>query len=324
MGLFHRREKQAALRIFYAADIHGSEKCFGKFLNAARYYHVDLLVLGGDITGKALVPIVRSDDGRWEAQFLGRREVVRDGAELEEVEKQIRFNGFYPYRCDLSELEQLQADEAFRKAKFQEVMRRDTSRWMDMADERLRDAGVPCLAMPGNDDGEFVGELLSQSSAIENCDEQVLDVEGFQLLSLGYSNPTPWDSPRELPEEELADRISRLAEKLQPSKPAIFNLHPPPFETGLDNAPELRADLSLVGGAGASPVPVGSHAVREAIERCQPLLSLHGHIHESRAAARLGRCLCLNPGSEYNVGILRGVIVQIRPERVAGYQFVAA
>jgi Icc-related predicted phosphoesterase len=324
MPLWKRRSQGQALKIFYAADIHGSEKCFGKFLGAAKFYEVDLLILGGDLTGKALIPIVRRDDGQYEAQLLGREAVARDEAELQEIEKRIRLNGFYPYRCDRDELVELERDEAKLAAKFEEVMRRDTERWMDMADERLRASGVPCLAMPGNDDGDFVGELLSRSEGMANCDERVVEVGGFQVLSLGYSNPTPWHTPRELSEEEIERRIAGLAEQLEAGKATIFNLHAPPYDSGLDSAPEVRDDLTLVGGAAATTVPVGSHAVRKAIETYHPLLSLHGHIHESRGAAKIDGAVCLNPGSEYNVGVLRGVIVRVDADRVIGYQFVAA
>lgn len=319
-----RRPRRAALKIFYAADLHGSEKCFGKFLNAARYYDVDLLVLGGDLTGKALIPVVRGESGTYEAQFLGRRAIGRGEAEVLEIEKQIRFNGLYPYRCEPDELRELQQDSVLRAARFEEVMRRDVSRWVEMADERLRTPEVRCLAMPGNDDGEFVSEVLSKSERIENCDQRVIEVGGFQFLSLGYSNPTPWHSPRELTEDEMQARIERLAGKLDLSKPAIFNLHAPPHDSGLDSAPEIGDDLRLVGGAAARTVPVGSRAVRKAIETYHPMLSLHGHIHESRGVARIDGSVCLNPGSEYNVGILRGVIVRVAPDRVVGYQFVAA
>jgi Icc-related predicted phosphoesterase len=324
LPLFRRRSKEATLKIFYAADIHGSEKCFGKFLNAAKFYEVDLLILGGDITGKALVPIVRREDGTYEAHLLGRTAVARDEAQLQELEKQIRLNGFYPDRVEPDELAELERDEQRLRTRFQDVMRRDTARWMDMADERLAALGVPCFAMPGNDDAEFVGDLLSGAKAVENCDDKIIDLAGFQILSLGYSNPTPWNSPRELTEDELDARIGRLADKLDASKPAIFNLHPPPHDSGLDNAPELRDDLSLKGGAIARMIPVGSTAVRRAVETFQPMLSLHGHIHESRGVARIGGCTSLNPGSEYNVGVLRGVIVQVVPDRVLGHQFVAA
>jgi Icc-related predicted phosphoesterase len=98
----------------------------------------------------------------------------------------------------------------------------------------------------------------------------------------------------------------------------------PPYGTRIDDAPEIREDLSLVGGASATMVPVGSTAVRRVLERHAPMLGLHGHIHESRGSARLGPTVCLNPGSDYNTGILKGVIVRLRGSDVEDVQFVAA
>ena len=324
MRLLRRGQREPALKIFYAADIHGSEKCWGKFLNAARYYDVDVLIMGGDLTGKALIPVVLRRDGGWEAELLGRRTIMHTEDEVAQFEKQVRFNGFYPYRCDRDDVAAMERDEDLRRHRFDEVMRRDTERWMEMADERIGAAGIPCLAMPGNDDQEFVSDLLDQASSIENCDQQVIDWGPFQVLSLGYSNPTPWNSPRELSEEELGKRIAVLAEALDGSRPTILNLHPPPHDSGLDEAPELNPDLSLAGGANARTIPVGSRAVRSAIEEYQPLLSLHGHIHESRGRARIGRSVSLNPGSEYNVGVLKGVIVNVTGQKVVSHQFVSA
>lgn len=324
MGVFKRRSREGALKVFYAADIHGSETCFRKFLKAADFYDVDVLVLGGDLTGKALVPVVRGAGGTWEAKFLGRTAKARDEGELDALEAQIRFNGFYPYRCDPDEVRALEADPTRRAARFDQVMREDIFRWMGIAEERLRESPVRCLIMPGNDDGDYVAEALEGSDRVENAEERILEVKGFLFLSLGYSNITPWHTPRELPEEELGARVSALIEGLDPSMPWIFNLHVPPYDTRIDDAPELDETLRLVGGPSARMVPVGSHAVRAAIEEQQPLLSVHGHIHESRGVARLGKTQAINPGSEYNAGILRGVIVTVDPDRVVGHQFVGA
>ncbi len=324
MGLLKRRSREGALKIFYAADIHGSESCFRKFLKAADFYDVDVIILGGDLTGKALVPVVRGAGGTWEAKFLGRRAKARDESELAALEAQIRFNGFYPLRCDPDEVRALEADPIRRTARFDQVMREDIFRWMRIAEERLRESPVRCLMMPGNDDGDYVAEALEASERVENAEERILEVKGFLFLSLGYSNITPWHTPRELPEDALGARISALIEGLDPTMSWIFNLHAPPYDTRIDDAPELDETLRLVGGSSARMVPVGSRAVRAAIEEQQPLLSLHGHIHESRGVARLGKTEAINPGSEYNVGVLRGVIVTVDPHRVVGHQFVGA
>lgn len=321
---FWGRSTEKPYTIFFAADVHGSEKCFRKFINAGRFYEADALVMGGDMTGKALVPLVRRTDGAYEAAFLGRTEIARDEQELAKIEAQVRYNGFYPFKTDPLELADLDRSDERRTAHFEEVISREVRRWVALADERLEGSGIECLVIPGNDDDEFVGDLLREGRNLKNPENEVTELGPYQVLSYGYSNTTPWRTPRELPEPELGERLERLVGMLEPARPTIFNLHVPPFGTGIDDAPEIREDLSLVGGSSASMVPVGSVAVREAIERHSPILGLHGHIHESRGTARIGRTVCVNPGSEYNAGILRGAIVRLRGDKLEDVQFVAA
>ena len=321
---FGKRSKSPRYSVFYVADLHGSEKCFRKFVNAGKFYGVDAVVLGGDVTGKALVPLVRLDDGSFEARFLGRTEIARDEMELTTVEGQIRFNGFYPFRTDADELALLAADPMRREAHFEAVISAAVRQWVDLADERLEGTGISCLVMPGNDDGAFVGEILSEGRNLINPEGRTIELGPYQVLSYGWSNITPWNSPRELPEDELQSRIEALTKQLEPDRPVIYNLHVPPYGTRIDDAPEIRKDLSLVGGSNATMVPVGSTAVRRVIESDAPMLGLHGHIHESRGSARLGPTVCINPGSDYNTGILKGVIVRLRGSEVEDVQFVAA
>ena len=310
--------------IFYVADIHGSEKCFRKFINAGKFYGVDALILGGDVTGKAFVPLVRLDDGAYEARFIGRTEFARNDDELAKLESQVRFNGFYPFRTTTTELADFAAHPERREAHFEKVISDSVRAWVAMADERLDGSGIACLVMPGNDDASFVGEILSQGRLLVNPESRSIELGPFQVLSYGWSNITPWHSPRELPESELEARITALVGDLEPDRPTIYNLHVPPYGTRIDDAPEIRADLSLVGGSSATMLPVGSTAVRNVIERDRPMLGLHGHIHESRGSARLGPTLCINPGSDYNTGILKGVIVRLQGGAVEDVQFVAA
>lgn len=310
--------------IFYAGDIHGSEKCFRKFVNAAKFYKVDALILGGDISGKALVPLIENDDGTVRAHFLGADHVLRDEAEVEALEQAIRFNGFYPFRIRETRLCELAADDESRQTYFDQIMSDELRRWINLADERLGDQGTRCLIMPGNDDETFTGSVIDEAEYVANPDLRVTEAGPFQVLSVGYSNITPWKSPREMTEEELDATIQRLEQDLDPSLPLVLNVHVPPYDTGLDLAPQLREDLSIVGGSNPQMVPVGSLAVREAIDRLQPVVSLHGHIHESRGSVRLGRSVAINPGSEYNSGVLRGVIVRLRQDEVVGVQFVSA
>jgi Icc-related predicted phosphoesterase len=311
------------MRLFYAGDVHGSERCFRKFLNAARFYGADVLILGGDITGKVLTPVVEEKPGRFVARVLGRVEKARRLDDLEDLESLIRFNGFYPYRCGVSEYERLRGDEAYRDEVMARVMVEEVRRWVALADAKLAGTGVRCLVMPGNDDEPVIDSLLA-SDCVENPDGRVVRVGECQVLSSCWANPTPWDSPREEPDEALAARLAALVSQLDPELPSVFNLHAPPYDSGLDTAPEVDAELRVV-TTGGQPnlVAVGSRAVRSLIEERQPVVSLHGHIHESRGVARIGRTLCINPGSNYADGVLDGAIVELDGDRVARHQLVS-
>jgi len=311
------------VRLYYAGDIHGSERCWRKFLNAAGFYEADVLVLGGDLTGKALVPVVERRPGEWSAHVLGRDEVARGEERLAELEKRIRFNGFYPYRCSEDEYRRLEADEEHRERVVTEVVCRELERWLALVDEKLAGSNIRCLVMPGNDDELEIDSVLERAERVENPDGRVLRVGDYQILSCGWTNPTPWHTTRELPEDELEAKLEGIATALEPDTPAIFNLHCPPYDSGLDMAPWLTDDLGVV-VKGGEPVliPAGSRAVRAVIERYQPLLGLHGHIHESRNAATIGRTLCLNPGSVYAEGVIDGVLVDLDGDRIVRDQFV--
>lgn len=312
------------LRIFYASDIHGSERVFRKFLKAAPHYGADAVIFGGDITGKALVPVVEVEPGRRRAELLGIRYEVDDASGLADLEARIRTNGFYPYRTTADEVDRMAADPAYLRAVFRRVMAETAERWVGLADERLRAAGIPALMMPGNDDEPEVKRLLAQGEWIVDAEGRLVELEGYQVISYGYATTTPWHSPREVTEEAMAEALDGLVSTVDPARPVIFNFHDPPNGSGLDLAHRLTPDLRVESGAGAPLLaPVGSRSVRAVIERVQPVLSLHGHIHESRATARIGRTVAVNPGSVYGEGILQGVLVTLEDGRVTGHQFVS-
>jgi Icc-related predicted phosphoesterase len=312
-------------KIFFASDIHGSDRCFRKFLNAAKFYGCDVLVMGGDMTGKMLVPIVAQPQVGYETSLFGRKRIVTE-AELPALRKLIADSGCYAYDTTEEEIDELSRDAGAVDRLFQTLIREAVEGWLRLAEERLAGRQVMCLMAPGNDDHPFVGDLLRTSSLVINPEQEVVELPGgFPMISVGYSNITPWDSPRELPEERLLEMIETEAARLPDMSRAIFNLHVPPKDTPIDQAmlldeefrPILRGGSPVVGG-------VGSSAVREVIQRHQPMLALHGHIHESRGEVRLGRSLSLNPGSEYSEGVLRGVIVTLTQKRgVRGYQLVS-
>lgn len=299
------------MRIFFATDIHGSDTCWRKFLNSGEHYDADVIVLGGDMTGKALIPMVDAGEGRWYATLLENRHDLNDEDEASEFEQAVKRRGYYPFRTTPDELRQLQGDEEGTTKLFHELMLGRVQSWIDLADERLGDTDLRCFVCPGNDDQFEVDEVIARAQRVEACEGRVVEIDGFQLASTGWSNRTPWDTYREEDEPDLAKRIETVvSEVTAPAERTIFSFHCPPHGSGLDEAPELTEDMKLK-DAGRAPVPLGSTAVREAIERHQPMLSLHGHIHESRGNTRIGRTLCINPGSSYEQGELLGAVVDL-------------
>jgi hypothetical protein len=299
------------VRIFFATDVHGSEVCWRKFLNSGKHYQADVIILGGDMTGKALVPIIDDGGGRWHATLLENREKLVGEDQVTQFEQAVIRRGYYPFRVDPAELQELAEDEPRWHALFEEHMLATVHRWMEMADERLAGTGIRCFVCPGNDDQLDVDAVIADANTVELGEGRVIEVDGYQMVSSGWANRTPWDTYREEDEPQLAERIEAMvAQVTTPPERTIFSLHCPPYGTGLDDAPELTADMDLK-DAGHAVKPVGSTAVRNAIERFQPALALHGHIHEARGTKRLGRTLCVNPGSSYEQGQLLGAVIDI-------------
>ncbi|HET8978333.1 MAG TPA: hypothetical protein VFN87_09250 [Solirubrobacteraceae bacterium] len=299
------------MRIFFATDVHGSEVCWRKFLNSGQHYQADVVILGGDMTGKALVPIINDGGGRWHATLLEHRSELEGEEQVVEFEQAVIRRGYYPFRTDPDEVRELAEDEPRWHKLFEEHMLATVERWMELADEKLAGTGIRCFVCPGNDDQLDVDEVIANARTVELGEGRVVDIDGFQMVSSGWANRTPWDTYREEDEPQLAERISAMvAQVTAPPERTIFSLHCPPYGSGLDDAPELTAEMDLK-DAGHALRPVGSTAVREAIEAFQPALSLHGHIHEARASRRIGRTLCINPGSSYEQGQLLGAVVDI-------------
>jgi uncharacterized protein len=312
-------------KIYFATDIHGSEVCIRKFLNAAKFYGCDTLIMGGDITGKMIVPIVDRGQGVHTATLYGRQiEVADDG--MAKLRKTIADAGFYPYETTPEEVEHFRAEPNAVTDLFGKLMHETLGRWLELTEDRLAGSGIRCFFAPGNDDPAFVDDILRSSAVVTNPENTLIDLgDGFTMISVGYSNKTPWDSPRELPEEELAAYIARQAEPLGGTDRVIFNFHVPPRDTPIDQAVLLDREFRPIMKGGMPVISgVGSTAVRDALDKYQPMLSLHGHIHESRGEARIGRTLAINPGSEYSEGVLCGAIITLsRRKGVRGYQFVA-
>jgi uncharacterized protein len=310
------------MKIFFATDIHGSEVCWRKFLNAAAFYKADLVILGGDVTGKVMIPIVRHN-GYWQVTLRGEQQRIETESELAEVERLIRNRGSYPAVVSPDELHALSQEAGAVDRRFSEEMIRSLDMWLDMADSKLRGGTIPCILNGGNDDIWEIDDIIESSPCVTFAEGKVIDLGGFSLVSMGWTNPTPWDTFREAPEGELASKIEAVVGRVPDMGRTIFNFHAPPYGTGLDEAPALDANLRPTHG-GAVMKPVGSVAVRDAILRHQPMLSVHGHIHESRGIKRMGRTLAINPGSVYGDGVLQGAVLDLdtKKAKVSKYLLV--
>lgn len=298
-------------RLFFATDIHGSETCFRKWLNAAAAYNCSILVMGGDLTGKVMVPIVQEDEMAWRVSWRGSTAVV-DEPGVVDLEGRIGRAGQYPVRVTPSELESLKGDAKLRLAKLQTAIEERVRAWVQLADERLGDE-VRAYIILGNDDEPYLAEELKHSKRLSFGEDAILELpDGQELLSFGYSSPTPWNTPREMSEPEILAALREQTCKLRQPENAVLNVHCPPLDTQLDQAPAIDSEFRPITSMGGSEMTsAGSSAVRAIIEEVQPTLTLHGHVHESAAAQRLGRTLCINPGSNYPEGILRGALVQL-------------
>ena len=305
-------------RIFFVSDLHGSDRCFRKFVNAAKFYKAQTLILGGDITGKVLVPIIQKNDGSFSVSLFGKETTVTRES-LGEYQRKLRDAGQYCFITTEARMAELSANKAKVEEIFGECMLSVLSGWVALANERLRGTEVKCYISPGNDDRFEIDRVLNgDGPTVVNPENRVVKVGEYEMITLGYANPTPWKSPREVSEDELGQMIESLAGRLEDPARSIFNLHVPPYGTEIDRAPAVDEEFRYVKqGLGAvKMISAGSTAVRSSIEKHQPLVGLHGHIHESKGFVKIGRTLCLNPGSEYSDGILRGALLNLEGNRV--------
>lgn len=326
------------LKILNVSDIHGSETCYRKFLNALDIYKADVGILCGDLSGKMINPIVKQADGSYLTTLMGQNRRAETEEELKSLEKDIALIGNYYFRTDPDEMTELRAegktiegriDERATKISlsagkidslFEKLVLERLQHWMELAEQRLKGKNIDVFMTAGNDDLLAVDSVIDNSSVFVNPDLKKVFVKEYEMISLSWSNPTPWDTSRECSEEELEEKIEGMASQVEDMNTAIFNFHIPPYDTLLDQAPKLSDKLVP---STDETIPAGSKAVLDAIKKYQPMLGLHGHIHESRGIVKMGQTICLNPGSEYSEGILRGVLVMIKKNKVKDFMFVS-
>ena len=305
--------------LFFATDIHGSDICWSKFLNAGKFYGADVLILGGDMTGKAVVPFVHQGGNNYKVTLLEQEFNTTSDEELQDMIKRVRSRGYYPYLTNPDEIRELDQKPERVSQIFRNEVLKVVQQWMDLADKKLDGSDMKVYCSPGNDDMDEVDEIVRASRRVLLVEGQVTPLDSnHEMIASGWSNRTPWNTEREEDEDQLKVRYEAMISRLQDPRNAVFNIHVPPYKSGLDDAPELDKDLRPV-LAGNSMIPVGSRALRTAIEKTQPLLGLHGHIHEGRGAIRIGKTLCINPGSMYEQGTLLGPIVKLGKNTVENY-----
>jgi len=171
-----------SFKSFYASDIHGSEMLWRKFINAAGFYGVEVLIMGGDIAGKAVVPIVQRNTAFYAPAVTGEQAFAED--QLPALERRIRDLGLYPYQMTEEKLTAVEHDQGAIDALFLQIMRETLERWLNLADERLRGKGVRLYVMLGNDDEPVLREVLASSPLVVDPEDRIVELgEGFQMLS---------------------------------------------------------------------------------------------------------------------------------------------
>lgn len=311
------------LKLFFASDVHGSNVCWKKFLRTIDHFKIDIAILGGDLTGKMVIPMIRNG-GEYSYSLFGRDTKFKR-TQLEEECSKVANAGYYPHPCDKEEFQRLRNDEQAQNDLFNRLIAQRMEDWMDLASTRFNGRS-PLYVSPGNDDRPVIDEILENSASIVACERRLVHLpDGYDMVTCGWVNPTPWKTTREVPDEKLEPMLEELMTKAQNYEKLVCNFHAPPYNSGLDTAPKLTKDLSVkVGIGGVELGPMGSRAVRRIIEKYKPLLGLHGHIHESAGFRRIGRTLCINPGSEYAEGVLRGYLVFLGEEKVQGHWRVSS
>lgn len=307
------------MKLYFATDVHGSEICWKKFMGAAKFYEVDVLILGGDMTGKAIVPLIAQGGGKYKVTLLDQESILETKEDLDRMVVTIQNRGYYPYVTDPDEVAAIAATPGRSDELFLQEALKTMQHWMDYADAKLAGTSIRTFVCPGNDDMFEVDDIIKQSKRVELVEGKVIQLdEHHEMINAGWSTPTPWKTHREESEDQLRQRIQVMIDQLKDVKNSVFNLHDPPYGSGLDDAPELTADMRPA-YAGRSLVPVGSHAVLELIEKYSPLLGLFGHIHEGKGTRKYRNTLCINPGSMYEQGMLHGAVVELKANKIGNY-----
>ncbi|MFW9906493.1 MAG: hypothetical protein ACFFFH_19430 [Candidatus Thorarchaeota archaeon] len=329
------------VRIFFCTDIHGAESVWKKFLNAGKHLKSDVLIVGGDISGKRIIPIIEQPDGTWRGmkwdKWKNKEVIMKSKREVKDFEEYSRSIGSYTCQITPEENEKLTSPESVfiedRLSKpvkggpldklFERLISESLHRWLDMIDDIISDGSrrvserTKIILCTGNDDSFIVDKIINKDHRVDLGDERNIDLDdNHEMISYGWTTPTPWQSYRETTEEIIKERIDELVSTINNIDNSIFCFHCPPYNTLLDKTLISRSKNRLIGFG--SFYSIGSKSIKQAIQRYQPLLSLHGHVHKlvtvshSPGSIMIGRTHCLNPGSEYSANILKGFLIDLK------------
>lgn len=312
-------------RILFASDFHGSEAFFRKFLGAALQYQANTLVVGGDVTGKAMIPIIHQTNGSYIGYLFGKKEEVSTKVELGNLANRISKVGFYPIVLETDEADELEKNPDRMSQRFELEMVSRVRSWLSLAQEKLEPHDITLYFMPGNDDLQVIDKVIAEFPSVRNPDGQRYWLDNdHEIIGLANANMTPWKCARDIEEDFLLQRLDAIFSMLESPERSVAVIHVPPYDSGLDLCPQLDKDLRIMTlGGQVLMKAVGSTSVRQVIERFQPLLTLHGHIHEAAGHTRIGRTMVINPGSEYAEGILKAAIINLEKDRVKGHVLIA-
>jgi Icc-related predicted phosphoesterase len=312
-------------RILYGSDFHGSDTVFRKFIASGLQYKADVLIVGGDVTGKAMIPVIHAGKGRYQASWFGNQAEATTPEELEKVKKDISSIGFYPIVLEKDEAGELENQPGKMATRFEAEMCQRVREWMILAEEKLIPQKMLLYFMAGNDDLASIDATVAEFKSIRNPDMDHSEIEGgYEVVGLSNANMTPWRCARDVEEDILEKKLDSLAGMLQHPERTIAILHVPPYSSGLDTCPELDKNLKIITRGGQVVMKsAGSPSVRTFIEKVQPMLSLHGHIHESPGHVHIGRTLSINAGSEYAEAILKAAIINLEDGRVKGHLLIS-
>jgi Icc-related predicted phosphoesterase len=313
------------VRVLYGSDFHGSETVYRKFLASSRQYQASILIVGGDVTGKAMVPVLHQGKGTYSGSWFGKSESATGPEELEKLKKKISSVGFYPIVLEPDEAKELEGNPDSMSKRFEQEMCQRIREWMALAVEKLVPEKASLYFMAGNDDLASIDQAIAEFPYVHNPDMSRFEIEGgYEIVGLSNANMTPWRCARDIEEDELARKLEALSGKIQNPERTIAVLHVPPFGSGLDTCPDLDEKLKIITRGGQVVMKsAGSTAVKAWLEKVQPMLSLHGHIHESPGHVRIGRTLSINAGSEYAEAIMKAAIINLEGGKVKGHLLIS-